>query len=224
MAESRFTTYIFDLDGTLLDTLPDLTQLANRILCDMGYPKRTEQEILTFVGNGVRRLMYQALPDDAPEDVVERAMQIWNNHFQEYHQLTQPYPGVVELLEELRRRGAGIGVVSNKLQAGVDQIVSMKLPGLVDDMLGESPAVPRKPDPTGIKMMMASLGGTPENTVYVGDSPGDMRAARAAGVFAVACTWGYHDREDFEAPRADADALPDAIVDEPRQILDLGAA
>lgn len=221
MAESRFNTYIFDLDGTLLDTVPDLTLLANRILRDVGYPEHTQEEILSYVGNGVRRLMYQALPDDAPEEVVDRAMQIWNDHFQEYYENTHPYAGVVDMLKQLRERGAHIGVVSNKLQAGVDQIISVRLSGLIDDMLGESPMVPRKPDPTGIRMMMAALGGTPESTVYIGDAPGDMRAAHNAGVFAVAVTWGYHDREDFEAADVPVEARPDAIIDTPGQVLTL---
>lgn len=217
MADRTFDTFIFDLDGTLLDTLPDLTLLANRILRDVGYPERTEKEILSFVGNGVRRLMYQALPSDAPEDVIERAMCIWNDHFQEYFEHTFPYPGITDVLHELRMRGCRIGVVSNKLQAGVDQIVSVRLPGMVDDMLGESPAVPRKPDPTGINMMMAGLGSTPERTVYVGDSLGDMRAAKAAHTFAVAVSWGYNDAQTF----AQEGVAPDLIIDTPQELLRL---
>lgn len=215
MAQRTFDAFIFDLDGTLLDTLPDLTLLANRILRDVGCPERTQSEILSFVGNGVRRLMYQALPAGTPEDVTDRAMQIWNDHFQEYYEHTYPYPGVVELLYELRLRGVALGVVSNKLQAGVDQIVSVKLPGMVDDMLGESPAMPRKPDPTGVKMMMQALGAAPERTVYVGDSAGDMRAAHNAGLFAIAVKWGYNDPADF----TEEGAVPDAVVGAPEELL-----
>lgn len=215
----KFKTFIFDLDGTLLDTLPDLYLLANRILRDVGYPERTEQEILSFVGNGVRRLMYQALPDDAPEEVVDEAMRIWNAHFQEYYEHTFPYNGVVEMLEQLRVRGAKIGVVSNKLQAGVDQIISVRLPGLVDCMFGESPSVPRKPDPAGIEMAMAVLGANPETTVYVGDSPGDIAAAHNAGIYAVAVAWGYHEKADFTAEGVVAH--PDLVIEEPAQLLTL---
>lgn len=215
MATRKFDTFIFDLDGTLLDTLPDLVLLANRILRDVGYPERSESEILSFVGNGVRRLMYQALPEGAPEDVTDRAMQIWNDHFQEYYEHTFPYPGVMETLHELRLRGVRIGVVSNKLQAGVDQIVSVRLSGMVDDMLGESPAVPRKPDPTGINMMIRALGSVPEKTVYVGDSAGDMRAAHNAGLFAIAVRWGYNDPDGFTAD----EEIPNAIVGVPEELL-----
>lgn len=215
MAERTFDTFIFDLDGTLLDTLPDLTLLANRILRDVGCPERTQSEILSFVGNGVRRLMYQALPEGTPEDVTDHAMQIWNDHFQEYYEHTYPYPGVTDMLHQLRLRGVRIGVVSNKLQAGVDQIVSVKLPGMVDDMLGESPAVPRKPDPTGIRMMMQALGATPERCVYVGDSAGDMKAAHNAGLFAVAVKWGYNDVAGF----TEDGAVPDAVVGAPEELL-----
>lgn len=220
MTARAFDTFIFDLDGTLLDTLPDLTLLANRILRDVSCPERTQAEILSFVGNGVRRLMYQALPEGTPEDTAERAMQIWNDHFQEYYEHTFPYPGIEDMLRELRLRGVRIGVVSNKLQAGVDQIVSVKLPGMVDDMLGESPMVPRKPDPTGVNMMMQALGAAPDRTVYVGDSEGDMRAAHNAGLFAIAVAWGYNDPAGF----AGEGALPDAVVEAPEELLAFAAA
>ncbi|WP_165253939.1 HAD family hydrolase [Adlercreutzia sp. ZJ304] len=217
MTARKFDTFIFDLDGTLLDTLPDLTLLANRILREVGYPERSESEILSFVGNGVRRLMYQALPEGAPEEITDRAMQIWNDHFQEYFEHTHPYPGIVDVLQQLRARSVRIGVVSNKLQAGVDQIVSIRLPGMIDDMLGESPAVPRKPDPTGINMMVRSLQTTPEHTVYVGDSAGDMRAAHNAGLFAIAVRWGYNNPDNFADQGAQA--IPDAIVNSAEELL-----
>ncbi len=210
-------TFIFDLDGTLLDTIPDLMALTNMILKELGCPQRTQEEILSFVGSGVRRLIYLALPADASEQTREEAMTIWNQHFHEYYHQTKPFPGVIPLLDELKGRGIGLGVVSNKLQAGVDQIMSICLPGYVTVMYGESPLIPRKPDPTGIQQAMRMLKTAPANTVYVGDSPGDIKAARNAGVFAVAVLWGYHAKEDF----VNEGVEPDLYVEHPEELLKL---
>lgn len=217
MSQHRFDTFIFDLDGTLLDTVPDLVLLTNRILEEVGCPTHTPEEILSYVGAGVRRLIYLALPGDAPEELQERAMALWNEHFHEYYHHTKPYPGIPELLDELHQRGCGLGVVSNKLQAGVDQIMSICLPGKVDVMYGESALIPRKPDPTGLQQAMRMLKTAPEDTVYVGDSPGDIKAARNAGVFAVAVLWGYHAKKDF----AEQGAVPDLYIEHPAQLLEL---
>ncbi len=213
----KFDTFIFDLDGTLLDTIPDLVLLTNSILTDLGFPERTPEEILSFVGSGVRRLIYLALPEGATPEEQERAMDLWNARFHDYYHHTTPFPGIPEMLDELRERRCGIGVVSNKLQAGVDLIMSIRLPDKTDVMFGESELIPRKPDPTGIEMAMRMLKTAPADTVYVGDSPGDILAARNAGVFAVAVTWGYHEKQDFAAENAE----PDLFVDTPEELLEL---
>lgn len=223
LTNRTFDTFLFDLDGTLLNTLPDLALLTNSVLKDEGYPPRTEAEILSFVGNGVRRLMYQALPADASEEETDRAMQLWDDRFHEYYHHTHPYPGVVETLQELHKRGCNVGAVSNKLQAGVDLILDICLPGLVPVRFGEGGkdaqgrVMPRKPDPTGIYMAMDELHATPEKTVYIGDSPGDIRAARNAGVFAIGVSWGYHEPQDFTAEHAE----PDMMIDSPEELLAL---
>ncbi len=213
--EKKFTTFIFDLDGTLLDTVPDLTLLTNRVLRSMGYPEHTQDEILSYVGAGVRRLMYLALPKDVSEQTRDKAMDIWNEHFHEYHEHTHPYKGVEELLHKLRERGCKLGIVSNKLQPGVDKIISIKLPGMFDVMYGESERIPRKPDPTGIETAMKDLGALPENTMYIGDSPGDIKAGRAAGCTTAAALWGYHKKGDFAAE----DAVPDYYIEHPLDLL-----
>ena len=217
MPQRTFDTFIFDLDGTLLDTVPDLVLLTNWVLEQVGCPTRTPEEILSFVGGGVRRLIYLALPDDASPELQERAMDLWNAHFHEYYHHTKPYPGIPELLDQLREHGCGVGVVSNKLQAGVDQIMSICLPEKASVMYGESPLIPRKPDPTGLQQAMKMLKTAPEDTVYVGDSPGDIKAARNAGTYAVAALWGYHPKGDF----AEQDAEPDLYVECPEQLFSL---
>ena len=217
MGERRYDTFIFDLDGTLLDTVPDLTLLTNRILREVGAPEHTQEEILSYVGAGVRRLIHLALPPDTPEDVQEEAMALWNDLFMDYYEHTFPFPGVVDMLSELRERGIRLGVVSNKLQPGVDVIMQRVLPGMVDVMYGESALIPRKPDPTGIQVAMKFLKTAAPDTIYVGDSPGDMIAGRNAGTATAAVLWGYHKKKDFAAE----DAEPDYYVSEPHELLKL---
>ncbi len=215
----QLDTFIFDLDGTLLDTIPDLVALTNMILKELGCPQRTPEEILSFVGSGVRRLIYLALPSDASQETRDEAMELWNQNFHRFYQQTRPFPGIVSMLDGLKAKGDALGVVSNKLQAGVDQIISICLPGYFSVMYGESPLVPRKPDPAGIEQAMRMLKTAPANTAYVGDSPGDIKAARNAGVYAVAVLWGYHQKEDF----ANEDAVPDLYVSNPEELLTLSS-
>lgn len=216
MRTEPIEAFVFDLDGTLLDTLDDLTELTNQVLREMGWPERSEAEILSFVGNGVRALMGLAVPDGATPEDAERAVERWASLFPAYpNDLTHPYPGIVELLEELRRRGCRIGVVSNKFDAGVHQIVAKCLPGLIDVAHGEGPGIPRKPDPTGLLRTIAELGSVPERAVFVGDSPSDIVAARNAGVLSAAVEWGYHPAVDF------ASVAPDLMVGHPSELLAL---
>ena len=217
MESRKFDTFIFDLDGTLLDTVPDLTLLTNRILREVGAPEHTQEEILSYVGAGVRRLLLLALPPDVSEETREEALALWNANFMDYYEHTYPFPGIVDLLKELRERGLGIGVVSNKLQPGVDAIMQRVLPGMVDIMYGESELVPRKPDPHGIQLAMKFLKTAPADTIYVGDSPGDIKAGRNAGTATAAVLWGYHKKEDFAAE----DAEPDYYIAEPSELLKL---
>ena len=212
----RFDTFVFDLDGTLLDTLPDLVVLTNAVLLECGFPERTSAEVLSYVGNGVKALMYQAVPQDAGEEAVEAAMRRWKELYPQYgYRLTKAYEGIPETVAELKRRGARLGVLSNKFDAGVQEVVGAYLPGLFAVAHGESADIPRKPDPTGLLRTIEELGSAPERTVYVGDSTGDVAVARNAGTYAVGVTWGYHEAERLHA------AAADLVIDDPRALLDL---
>lgn len=212
----RFDTFVFDLDGTLLDTLPDLVVLTNAVLRECGFPERTSAEVLSYVGNGVKALMYQAVPQDADEEAVEAAMRRWKELYPQYgYRLTKAYEGIPETVAELKRRGARLGVLSNKFDAGVQEVVGAYLPGLFAVAHGESADIPRKPDPTGLLRTIEELGSAPERTVYVGDSTGDVAVARNAGTYAVGVTWGYHEAERLHA------AAADLVIDDPRALLDL---
>lgn len=213
-----FTTFIFDLDGTLIDTLPDLVVITNQALAAEGYPSRTRDEVLSYVGNGLRALMLQAVPEGTSEEDAVRALKRWKAiHREVGDPLAAHYPHVEETLSQLRAKGCKLAVLSNKFDAGVHQVMDACLPSMFDVMYGERPDIPRKPDPMGLFRIMDELGVTPEECAYVGDSPGDMKAARNAGVFAIGAPWGYRNVEDFAAENAE----PDLWIEDIRDLLTL---
>lgn len=212
--KNKFDTFIFDLDGTLLDTLPDLVVLTNEALEASGFPLRTETEILSYVGNGVKALIYQAVPEDASPAEAETVMTRWKSLYPELGStLTKEYEGMTEMLLSLKSHGKKIGVLSNKFDAGVKQLIGDLFPDLFEVAYGECTVIPRKPDPTGLRYVIEELQSLPDESVYIGDSPGDVRTARAAGVYSIGVAWGYHTPESIGA------AQPDAIVNRPLEIL-----
>ncbi|NHM17003.1 HAD-IA family hydrolase [Eggerthellaceae bacterium zg-887] len=204
-ARPTFEAFIFDLDGTLLNTLPDLVVLTNAALQDFNLPARTSAQVLSYVGDGGRMLIKRAVPTGTPDSVVGAIFERWKQlHPVIGNKLTTPYPGVPEVLAELRGRGLKLGVLSNKFDQGVRDSIGECLPGAFDALQGEDANTPRKPDPTGLERMMRQFGVTPAQTVYLGDSPTDMRCAAAAGVFSIGVSWGYHDACELEQAGADA--------------------
>lgn len=212
----RFDTLVFDLDGTLLDTLPDLVVLTNAALNEQGFPSRTTDEVHSFVGNGARALMYQAVPADATPEQAEAAMLRWMELYPVIgNKLTKPYPHMEETLAELSRRGVGLGVLSNKFDQGVHDVIDAYLPNLFAVQYGERADIPRKPDPTGLLRSIAELGSVPDRTAYVGDSPGDVAVSRNAGTFAVGVAWGYHHADALR------EAGADLVIEDARELLQL---
>lgn len=212
----RFDAYIFDLDGTLLNTLPDLVRLTNMTLQERGWPQRTRDEVLSFVGNGGRVLIERAAPAGTAAVELDSAFERWRDLYPTYgHALTKPYEGMAEALEQLKGEGAKLGVLSNKFDAAVQQVIADQFPGVFHLARGECDEIPRKPDPTGLQYMMRQLGVEAARTAYVGDSPSDVQVAHAAGAFAIAVTWGYRSAEDLAA------ANPEKIIGNPLQLLDL---
>lgn len=212
-----FDTFIFDLDGTLLDTLDDLVVLTNDVLEEAGLPPRTRQQINSYVGNGALALIRQAVPAGTSDDVADQVHRRWVEAYDTYpNDLTHPYEGVRAMLATLREQGCKLGILSNKFDGGVQFIVKKCLDGAVDAVHGEGGPLnfPRKPDPTGLLATIEELGSTPERTVYVGDSPGDIHVARNAGCYAVGVSWGYHDPADFAAEGWE----PDMLATDPAQI------
>lgn len=192
----KYKAIIFDLDGTLTDTLYDLMLSTNHALKSMGWPERTLEEVRQFVGNGVRRLMEQAVPADTEEEEFEECFLNFQKHYVEHCQdHTGLYDGIGELLVELKSRGYKLAIVSNKLQAGVDELYQAFFKDTIEVAIGERPDVRRKPMPDMVNLALKELGVTPEEAIYVGDSEVDMATARNAGLPCISVLWGFRDQD-----------------------------
>ena len=199
----KWQAAVFDLDGTLINSLADLAASVNRILSAEGYPPRTLDEVRQFVGNGVRRLVERALPHQVPPEELDRLFELYKKDYQQ-HLLdeTAPYPGIVELLQTLKRNGMGLAVLSNKPHTSVNRICEALFPGMFDLSWGDRPGVPRKPDPTAVWMALEEMGVPKEKAVYIGDSETDIRTARNAGLHSIGVLWGFRDRSVLETEQA----------------------
>ena len=193
---------IFDLDGTLLDTIADLAESANYVLKQLGYPTHDVETIRTFVGNGINKLLERALPDE--EKTEENVMRM-RAHFVPYYDihnadLSAPYPGIVALLEALQAKGLMIAVASNKYQEATVKLVKQYFP-MIDfvEILGQREGINVKPDPTIVFDILKKANVSPEEVLYVGDSGVDMQTAINAGVDAVGVTWGFRPRAELES-------------------------
>ena len=186
---------IFDLDGTLLNTLGDLTAAVNHGLTVCGLPTHTEAQVRTYIGDGVTELIKRACPPDADEATLAAVLAEYLPYYAAHNMdFTRPYDGVMEVLAELRRRGIKTAVVSNKHDSGVQALCTHYFDGLLDTAVGGGDARPLKPAPDGVLYAMELLGVIPDEVWYVGDSTIDVVTARNAGVPCVAVSWGFHDR------------------------------
>ena len=193
---NSYKAYIFDLDGTLLDTLADLAASCNYALGVCAMPLRSIDEVRQFVGNGVRMLMVRAVPQSEENPLFEQALELFRKHYLIHGQdNTAPYPGILDMLVRLRSQGVKIAVVSNKFDAATKQLCEHYFPGLVDVAIGECEGIRRKPAPDTVDEAMKQLGLTPQDCVYVGDSDTDILTARNAGIPCVSVTWGFRDRQ-----------------------------
>ena len=213
---------IFDLDGTLLNTLDDLAAAVNFALGTCGYPERTTDEVRRFVGNGVVKLIERA----APADIGREAWETCFRQFRTYYLAhltdhTAPYAGVLPLLDCLRARGVKTAVVSNKLHQGVVDLCADFFGDRLDACFGVNEECERKPAPLTTLRAMEALGVTAEETLYVGDSEVDVQTAANAGLRCVGVTWGFRSREELERAGAwkviDAPETLCAIVDSGQQ-------
>ena len=187
-----FDAVLFDLDGTLLYTLEDMCRSVNHVLKERGYPERTLAEVRSFVGNGSRKLVERSLPagsDDA-DGTLQDYLRYYLQHAADH---TEYYPGIRQMMQDLRRLGVKTGVVTNKPQVTAEAVLEKFFTGELDIVLGQREGVPVKPAPEGVWEAMEALGAAKERTLYVGDSPVDAQTAANAGLKCLLVSWGYAD-------------------------------
>lgn len=192
----KYKAIIFDLDGTLTDTLEDLFLSTNYALRSQGLPERSMAEVRRFVGNGVRKLIERAVPADSEPRVVEECFETFHAHYIIHCQdHTRLYPGIATLLTALHAKGYRMAVVSNKLQEGVDELARLFFHGVIDVAIGEQAGIPRKPAPDMVQAALSRLDIPAQEAVYVGDSDVDLQTAANAGLPCISVLWGFRNRD-----------------------------
>ena len=210
----KYQLAIFDLDGTLLDTLEDLADSDNYIMRKFGYPKRTIKEVRSFVGNGIRKLLERSAPTGTASTEIDRMFE----QFKEYYgahcaDKTKPYDGITELLDELRKQGIKLAVVSNKADYAVKALCEQYFPGYFDEAVGERVGIARKPAPDTVNEVLKNLQIDKSQAVFIGDSEVDVQTAQNAEMDCIAVDWGFRDKEVLEKAGAEI------IVSTPAELL-----
>lgn len=192
----KYKTYIFDLDGTLLSTLADLAASTNYALRTHHMPERSLDEVRRFVGNGVKKLMERAIPDGLNNPLFEETFATFRQHYMQHNlDTTQPYPGIMQLLEQLKAEDKNIAVVSNKFYAATRELCRHFFGDLVPVAIGEREDIRKKPAPDTVIEALHELGVDKEGAVYIGDSDVDIMTAKNSGMPCVSVLWGFRDKE-----------------------------
>lgn len=189
---------IFDLDGTLLNTLDDLADSTNYALSRFGYPTRTIEEVRQFVGNGVAKLIERAIPEGKNNPNFEKCLAIFKeNYAQNMYNKTAPYNGIIEMLSNLKSKGIKIAVVSNKFDLAVKELCKKYFEGFIDFAAGENEAqgIRKKPAPDTVISVLNKFNFAPEDAVYVGDSDVDIMTAKNSKMSCISVTWGFRDEK-----------------------------
>ena len=192
---NTYKTYIFDLDGTLLDTLNDLHASCNYALRTHGMPERSLEEVRQFVGNGVKKLMERAIPNGLENPLFEETLQTFRQHYL-LHNLdtTLPYPGIMEMLQQLKAQGKRIAVVSNKFYAATQDLCKHFFGDTIQVAIGEREDIKKKPAPDTVLEALRQLQVTRQDAVYVGDSEVDVETARNSGIPCISVLWGFRSK------------------------------
>lgn len=191
----KYELAVFDLDGTILNTLDDLSASLNFALKKSGYPVRTTEEVRCFVGNGIRKLIERGVPTGTDKASADKVYRDFSEHYKVHcADMTRPYDGIPELLQKLKKNGIKTAVVSNKADYAVQDLCAQYFDGLFDAAAGERDGVRRKPAPDLVFMILEKLGVKCENAVYIGDSDVDIETAKNSGMDCIAVEWGFRDR------------------------------
>ena len=196
----KYKYVIFDLDGTILDTLDDLADAANAALASQGYPQRTRDEVRMFVGNGIRKLIERATPDGVTEEEIVRTHEAFTAYYSAHcKDKTKPYDGIPELVAALKDKGIRSAVVSNKADYAVKKLCEEYFGDLFEISIGEREGIRKKPAPDTVFEVMRVLGAAPEETVYIGDSDVDVLTAKNSGIDCIGVSYGFRGREFLES-------------------------
>lgn len=211
----KYDAVIFDLDGTLLNTLEDLTDAVNHVMGQFHFEKKTIQQVRVFVGNGVRKLVERCVPGGGRREDFEEILACFRNFYTGHCQIkTKPYEGIPDMLMALSEQGYRMGIVSNKNDRAVEELNDIFFSRYVSVAIGQNDNLCPKPAPDTVDMALERLGCSRERALYVGDSDVDKATADNCGMDCVSVTWGFRDRELL------AGLGPAAIIDEPGQLLD----
>lgn len=207
---------IFDLDGTLLNTIDDLADTGNHVCTLHGWPTHTVDAFKLMVGNGIPKLVERFAPQGTSQEMLDQAYQEFMDWYGVHKEdKTAPYAGMPEVAKALREAGVSIAVLSNKADVMAGPVVEHYYPGIFPVVQGALPGLPTKPDPTLLYKLMERLGATREDTLFVGDSNVDIRTAKNGGLTGCGVLWGFRSREELEAAGADV------IVSTPQELQDL---
>lgn len=211
----KFDTVIFDMDGTLLNTIGDIADSVNYILKKYGYPLRTYEEIRSFTGNGSEKLMELSLPQGCNNPNFEKYLEEYKKYYLEHNNLkTSPYDGIMDLLRELSERNYKLAIVSNKNDDNIKSLNKMYFSEYIKTATGESKDIKRKPAPHMVYKAINELSADIENAVYIGDSEVDIYTAKNANMHCVSVCWGFRDKEYLKEQGAEY------LIDEPCELLE----
>lgn len=209
---------VFDMDGTILDTLGDLCDSLNYVLAKQGYPVRTLDEVRSFVGNGIAKLIERAVPCDCTKEQTLRVYEEFIPYYREHcAEKTKPYDGIVKLLSDLKQNGIWLAVVSNKADAAVQDLCKQYFKGLFDIAVGECPGMEKKPAPDAVNLVLDKLHISREEAVYIGDSEVDIATAVNSGLQLCVVDWGFRDVDFLKAHGAkrifsDTESLKEYLI------------
>ena len=206
----KYDAVLFDLDGTVLDTVEDIADSLNRALENHGFARISTAQAESFLGNGTRRLVELALPESCPECVKEDVIEEYRGLYDRFcHEKTRPYRGMVELIKALKAAGVKTAIVSNKPDSMVQTLERVYYPGVPDIVLGEREGLARKPAPDMVQFALKAIGAEAGRSIYVGDTEVDILTARNAGLGCISVPWGFRSREQLE--KAGADPIADTV-------------
>lgn len=191
----KYQLAVFDLDGTILNTLEDLCDSVNHALRVSGFPERTLEEIRIFVGNGIRKLIDRAVPEGTAVEQADKVFSVFKEYYGEHcADKTKPYEGIPELLRELKNKGMKLAVLSNKADYAVKILCDKYFPGIFDAAYGARDGIEKKPSPSAVYGLLEELSVDKENAVYIGDSDVDIKTADNAGMDMMIVEWGFRDK------------------------------